>query len=164
MQHAFPYRLEPEQTGGALIQFVDVPEAHTVAPTAATAGGDAALDCLIAALGGYISSAARSRARARRAAGRSPSCRPWSPPSSRSTGAMRAERITRTALAQRLGVQENAVRRLLDLDHRSHIDQIDRALAALGKRLEVRVLEPHDGGPRARPAPPCPSASARAID
>jgi hypothetical protein len=37
---------------------------------------------------------------------------------------------------------ENAIRRLLDLDHRSHIDQVDRALAALGKRLEVRVLEP----------------------
>jgi hypothetical protein len=34
------------------------------------------------------------------------------------------------------------VRRLLDLDHRSHIDQIDQALAALGKRLNARVLEP----------------------
>jgi antitoxin HicB len=56
--------------------------------------------------------------------------------------AMRAQGITRTELARRFGLQENAVRRLLDLDHRSHIDQIDRALAALGKRLEVRVLEP----------------------
>jgi plasmid maintenance system antidote protein VapI len=56
--------------------------------------------------------------------------------------AMRAQQITRTELARRLGLQENAVRRLLDLDHRSHIDQIDRALAALGKRLEVRVLQP----------------------
>jgi antitoxin HicB len=55
---------------------------------------------------------------------------------------MRAERITRTELARRLGLQENAVRRLLDLDHRSHLDQLDRALAALGKRLEVRVLAP----------------------
>jgi hypothetical protein len=56
--------------------------------------------------------------------------------------AMRTQRITRTALARRLGLQENAVRRLRDLDHRSHIDQIARALASLGKRLEVRVLEP----------------------
>ena len=56
--------------------------------------------------------------------------------------AMRVQRITRTELARRLGLQENPVRRLLDLDHRSHIDQVDRALAALGKRLEVRVLEP----------------------
>jgi cell division inhibitor SulA len=50
-------------------------------------------------------------------------------------------RISRE-LARRLGLQENGVRRLLDLDHRSHIDQVDRALAALGKRLEVRVLAP----------------------
>ena len=56
--------------------------------------------------------------------------------------AMRAQGITRTELARRLGLQENAVRRLLDLDHRSHIHQIDRALAALGQRLEVRVLQP----------------------
>ncbi len=56
--------------------------------------------------------------------------------------AMRAQQMTRTELARRLGLQENAVRRLLDLDHRSHIDQIDRALAALGKRLEVQVLKP----------------------
>ena len=46
--------------------------------------------------------------------------------------AMRAQRITRTALA----------RRLLDLERRSHIDQIARAFGVLGKRLEVRVLEP----------------------
>jgi antitoxin HicB len=56
--------------------------------------------------------------------------------------AMRAQGITRTELARRLGLQENAVRRLLDLDHRSYIDQLDLALAALGRRLEVRVLAP----------------------
>jgi hypothetical protein len=56
--------------------------------------------------------------------------------------AMRAQPMTRTELARRLGLQENAVRRLLDRDHRSHIDQIDGPLAALGKRPEVRVLKP----------------------
>jgi hypothetical protein len=65
--------------------------------------------------------------------------------------AMRAQQISRTELARRLRLQENAVRRLLDLDHRSHIDQIDRGLAALGKRLGVQVLEsasPLTGNPR----------------
>jgi hypothetical protein len=38
-----------------------------------------------------------------------------------------------------LGLSEGAIRRLLDLDHRSHIGQIDAALAALGKRLVVQV-------------------------
>ena len=142
MQHAFPYRLEPEQTGGALIQFVDVPEAHTVAPTAADAGGDAALDCLIAALGGYIK-LGREIPRPSPARGRPLAILPPLVAAKLALyQAMHAERITRTALARRLGLQENAVRRLLDLDHRSHIDQIDRALAALGKRLEVRVLQP----------------------
>ncbi|MCC2663811.1 MAG: hypothetical protein K0R41_1453 [Geminicoccaceae bacterium] len=44
---------------------------------------------------------------------------------------MSAQGITRTELARRLGLQENGVRRLLDLDHRLHIDQLERALAAL---------------------------------
>ena len=29
MAHAFPYLFEPEESGGVLVQFVDVPEAHT---------------------------------------------------------------------------------------------------------------------------------------
>jgi antitoxin HicB len=142
MQHAFPYRLESEQAGGALIQFVDVPEAHTVAPTAADACGDPALDCLIAALGGYIK-LGREIPRPSPARGQPVAILPPLVAAKLALyQAMRAQHITRTALAQRLGLQENAVRRLLDLDHRSHIDQIDRALAALGKRLEVRILEP----------------------
>jgi len=142
MQYAFPYRLEPEPAGGALIQFVDVPEAHSIAPTAADAAGEPALDCLIAALGGYIK-LGRAIPRPSPARGRPVAILPPLVAAKLALyQAMRAERITRTALAQRLGLQENAIRRLLDLDHRSHIDQIDRALAALGKRLEVRVLEP----------------------
>jgi len=142
MTHAFPYTFEPEESGGVLLQFVDVPEAHTFGATEAVASGEQALDCLVAALGGYIKLGRKIP-------------RP-SPPRGRPVAtlpplvaaklalyeAMRAQRITRTELARRLGLQENGVRRLLDLDHRSHIDQIDRALAALGKRLEVRVLQP----------------------
>lgn len=51
--------------------------------------------------------------------------------------AMRADGIGNTALAKRLGVSEGAVRRLLDLDHRSHIGQIENALHALGQRLTI---------------------------
>jgi antitoxin HicB len=140
MTHAFPYAFEPEESGGVLVQFVDVPEAHTAGATEAAAG-EQALDCLIAALGGYIRLG-------RKVPGSSPARgRPvvTLPPLVAAKlalyEAMRAQAITRTELARRLGLQENGVRRLLDLDHRSHIDQIDRALATLGKRLEVRVLE-----------------------
>jgi len=51
--------------------------------------------------------------------------------------AMRDDEMGNTALATRLGVSEGAVRRLLDLDHRSHIGQIEKALKALGQRLTV---------------------------
>jgi antitoxin HicB len=142
MAHAFPYRFEPEESGGVLVQFIDVPEAHTSGPTEADAGGEQAVDCLIAALGGYIR-LGREIPRPSPARGRPVVILP--PLVSAKLAlyeAMRAQRIARTELARRLGLQENAIRRLLDLDHRSHIDQVDRALAALGKRLELRVLEP----------------------
>jgi antitoxin HicB len=55
-------------------------------------------------------------------------------------GAMRDAGIGEAALAERLGCELRQVRRLLDLDHPSRLDQLDAALAALGKRL---VLEVH---------------------
>jgi antitoxin HicB len=139
--HRFPYAFEPEEPGGVLLQFVDIPEAHTSAATEAAAG-DQALDCLVAALGGYIKLGRKiprpSPSRGRPVAG----LPPLVAAKLALYEAMRAQGVTRTELARRLGLQENAVRRLLDLDHRSHIDEVDRALAALGKRLEVRVPEP----------------------
>lgn len=141
MEHAFPYRLEPEQPEGLLLQFIDIPEAHSYAATEADAGGDRPLDCLIAALGGYLK-LGRPIPRPSPARGQPVAILPPLIAAKLALyEAMRVQRVTRSALARRLGLQENAVRRLLDLDHRSHIDQLDRALAALGKRLEVRVLE-----------------------
>jgi antitoxin HicB len=52
---------------------------------------------------------------------------------------MREAGLGREALAARLGTDEAAVRRLLDLDRKTPIAQIDHALAALGKRLVVAV-------------------------
>ena len=51
--------------------------------------------------------------------------------------AMREQGITNVALAARLGLQENAVRRLLDTGHRSHITSVERALEAVGRSLVV---------------------------
>ena len=53
--------------------------------------------------------------------------------------AMRQAGLTRVALAERLGVSEAAVRRLIDLDHRSHIGKVEEALAALGKHLRIEI-------------------------
>ena len=52
--------------------------------------------------------------------------------------AMREQNVTNVALAVRLGLQENAVRRILDPGHRSHITSVEKALDAVGRSL---VLE-----------------------
>ena len=52
---------------------------------------------------------------------------------------MRNGKMTNVELGRRLGISEGAVRRLVDLDHRSHIGQIETALAALGQQLVVEV-------------------------
>ena len=51
--------------------------------------------------------------------------------------AMREQCITKETLAARLGMQENAVRKLLDPGYRSHISQVEKALRAVGRRLLV---------------------------
>ena len=51
--------------------------------------------------------------------------------------AMRKQGITNVALAARLGVTENAVRRLVNPSHRSHIGQVEKALRDAGHSLVV---------------------------
>ena len=51
--------------------------------------------------------------------------------------AMREQGVTKAALAVRLGLQANAVRRLLDPGHRSHIGSVEKALRAVGRSLVV---------------------------
>ena len=137
---AWPATLERQDDGSILVSFPDVPEDLTEGDTEAEALAEAR-DCLIAALGGYIG---RRRA---------------IPPPSSARGmdsialpalaaakvalydAMHTQGVGNTALAARLGVSEGAVRRLIDLDHRSHIGQVETALHALGRRLMIATRE-----------------------
>ncbi len=52
---------------------------------------------------------------------------------------MRAQGVRKAELARRLHCDFSQVSRLLDLRHHSRLDQIDAALAALGKRLEIKL-------------------------
>ena len=54
--------------------------------------------------------------------------------------AMQEADVDDGVLAKRLGTMRSTVRRLVDLDPRSHIDQIAEALDALGKHLVVEVF------------------------
>ena len=55
--------------------------------------------------------------------------------------AMLERDMTKVTLARKLGVTETIVRRLLDLDHRSHIGQVELALEQLGYRLVTSVAK-----------------------
>jgi antitoxin HicB len=129
--------LTPEEGGGFVVSFPDVPEALTSGETKAEALSEAQ-DCLIAALGGYIEARRPvPKAAARRG-------EPIYLPSLVVAKlalyeAMQQEGLTAVALGERLGLSEGAVRRLLDLDHRSHLGNVESALAALGQRLLVDV-------------------------
>ncbi len=53
--------------------------------------------------------------------------------------AMRKAGVGKAALARRLNCHLPQIDRLLDLRHGSKLDQIEQALAALGKRIEITV-------------------------
>ncbi len=127
-----------ERDGDAwLVRFPDVPEALTGVADP-DSEREAIADCLITALAAY-------------AAGGEPF-----PPARRQSGAagsitvpaliqaklalMRAmaeEGIGLRELARRMGCDPKQVHRLLDLDHRSRIGEIERALQFLGRSLDV---------------------------
>ena len=51
--------------------------------------------------------------------------------------AMREKGITKEALGKKLGLEEDAVRKLLDPNYRTHFTQVERALRAVGRSLIV---------------------------
>ena len=133
---AWPVDLQRQEAGSSLVSFPDVPEALTEGATEAEALAQAQ-DCLIAALGGYVGER-RAIPRPSPARGRPMVSLPVLVAAKIALyGAMRVHGVGNSALARRLGLTEGAVRRLIDLDHRSHIGQIETALHAVGQRLTV---------------------------
>ena len=139
MIYAYPCQLTPDEDGSLVATFPDVPEAITGGRHRSEALAMAE-DALATALGGYVHEK-------------------WDipSPSGASEGqvsvpvptvvaaklalysAMRAQRITKVELADRLGVSESAVRKLTNPDHRSHIGQVQKALRAVGRSMKVEV-------------------------
>ena len=121
-----------------LVSFPDIPEALTEGNTEREARSEAA-DCLIAALGGYVND---GRSIPQPSAGNGPVVELPALIAAKLAlyETMREQDIDIGELAERLDVAATTVRQLLDLDHRSPIDQVESALEVLGKRL---VLEVH---------------------
>lgn len=137
MRFIYPYETEPDDDF-MVVSFPDVPEALTnYGPD--EDGEFITHDCLICALRNYVEdrrpipapSPVRKRAFVRLDALESAKLA--------LAQAMLEEGVSNVALAKKLGVTEAVVRRLLDLDHRSHIGQVEKALARLGRELEIHV-------------------------
>jgi antitoxin HicB len=137
MQFSYPYTTEKSGVT-TLVEFPDVPGAVTEVRKDEHAQA-LIRDCLLAALGGYMT---RKR----------PPPRP-SPARGRPVvvldlvtsaklalaSEMAGQGISNVALAERLGVSEKVVRRLLDPDHRCRIDRLEAALGVLGVQVRLTV-------------------------
>lgn len=128
----------PNETG-YVAAFPDVPEAHAQGESVEEVIGEAS-DALVAALGGYVELRRPIPAPSRpKRSQRLIDLAPLIAAKLALYQAMHEAGVSRVGLGKKLGLSEGAVRRLLDLDHRSHIGQIDAALATIGKRLVVQV-------------------------
>jgi antitoxin HicB len=137
MAFGYRYKLERQENGWWLVRFPGIPEALTEGETQAEARRNA-LDCVIAALEGYMK---EGKPLPRRGAGHSGPDRAVLPSLVTAKLAvyetMRARGWSKLRLAKELGMPENSVRRLLDLRHSSHMWIIDEALAKMNAELSV---------------------------
>ena len=139
-RYSYPIDLHEEPEGGFSVTFPDFHEAFTDGGSFAEAISEAA-DCLEEALAGRIvrrdDIPAPSPARGR------PTAVPGAVLAAKTAlyEALREERLSNSAFAVSMGVQENEVRRMLDPGHATKIGRLEEALARFGKRLVVSVEE-----------------------
>jgi antitoxin HicB len=140
MLYAYPVEVA-EEPDGITITCLDVPGVVTGGWGDRAANLAAASDALVTALSAYVDDG-RPIPRASPARGRPVIAVP-APAAAKLAlhEAMLATKVSNVELARRLGLDEKAVRRLRDPLHRSHIGQVEAALRALGKRLEVAVRD-----------------------
>jgi antitoxin HicB len=139
MRFVYPY--ETEQEGDStFVHFPDVPGASTQVDPGEDFG-EIVRDCLVAALGGYV---ALRRAPPRPSASRGRESVTLDILTSAKLAlamVMSDENVNNVELAERLGIDEKVVRRLLDLDHMSRIDRLETALDNFDMQLQLSVLQ-----------------------
>ena len=139
MVYAYPCQLTPDEDGGLVATFPDVPEAITGGKDQAEALAMAE-DALATDLAAYVHQKRDIPAPSEVANGRVSVPVPTVVAAKLALyTAMRAQRVTNVELAKRLGVTESAVRKLTNPDHRSHMSQVQKALRAVGRSLKVEV-------------------------
>ena len=139
MQYVYPCNLTPdaEEGGGYVVTFPDVPEAITGAWTKEESLV-LAEDALAVALGAYVENREDIPIPSTAVDGQVLVALPSIVAAKLALyTAMRRQGMTNVALAERLGLSESAVRRLIDPHHRSHSGSVQAALRAVGRGLVV---------------------------
>jgi len=135
-RYAYPIVLEPDDNGTFLVTVPDVPEVTTDAETLEEAPVRAR-EALLHMLDRYMRDGRPIPVAA------DPAGRAVAEPSPLVVAklslyqAMRDQEVSQSELARRLGLDPKQVQRLLDLHHRSWIDEIDRAMRAVGLALDI---------------------------
>jgi len=134
---AYPVRLTPDEDGGFVVTFTDLPEAITQGENVSDALEQAA-DCLEEAIAG--------RMRDNETIPEPSPCREknylvylsiQTAAKAMLYEAMRKVRMNKTDLAKALNCDEKEVRRLLSPRHSSRLPRIESALQSLGYRLVI---------------------------
>jgi antitoxin HicB len=137
MAFGYRYMLERQENGWWLVRFPAIPEALTEGETEEEARAEA-VDCVIAALEGYMKA---GRPLPRRGASHAGPNRAVLPSLVTAKLAvyetMRAHGWSKVKLAKELGMPENSIRRLLNLRHESHMWIIDEALQKMNTELSI---------------------------
>lgn len=137
MRFVYPYTVRQSEDGAWQVRFGDVPEALTEGETEAEAHA-LATDALVAALGGLMK--LRRDIPVPSAKGAFFVIVPILQSAKLALyQAMREHGLNKVTLANKLGVQEGEVRRMLDLDHQTKIGTLENALWQLGKQVASEV-------------------------
>jgi len=137
MRYVYPVALEEDEDGRYVARARDVPEAITDGGSDAEALREMS-EALAAALAGY---SIEGRALpVPSGASRGEYLVPVEPLGAAKLAlraAMQEQGMSNVALAERLGISEGAVRRLVNPDHASRLDRVVAALSALGHELVI---------------------------
>ncbi len=135
----YPVVTEPDDNATVLVTFPDFPEAVTYGDDEATALSNA-VGAIIAAISARMDDGQDVPLPSKPLVGRqSVTLPPLVAVKAAIYLEMRRQQVSKSDLARRLGQNPRQVDRLLDVTHSSRHDQLDRALAALGKRLTVLI-------------------------
>ena len=139
MRFTYPARLRPDSTGELIVSFRDLPECLTSGADESEALAEAA-DALEEAIAGRIDDAERIPVPSARRSGEHHVAVPAGTAAKAALAlALRQSGLSRVAFAQRLGVDEKAVRRMLDPRHGTAVRRIETALRALGQELVIET-------------------------